>query len=355
MRKLKRLFFYLIASIYLFLILVTLAGAVAPWIEVENLPPLQLLPAVLVAGIPIYLLLFLLLRKKKGIWRFLALVGFAACLWVFSQDFNILPGKGDKAVNLKVLSYNVKNFNFDHHHVDSVYNLLAPLKADVICFQEFRNYEVEGDSVRALQYLSQKLGLPTHLHFRPDHHYQGVALLSRFPITNFDTLYMDADNANNGFLATLAHPSCGEFGIGNFHLNSFRFFPESKEKDNLWERMLHLLKVSWKTLPEQKRQIDMVLEKVNQSSIPLILTADMNALSHSNLTQPFEEKFTDAFDKQGHGIGWTFPLSDFLGVRIDYHWVSNDMKISDFRVIKKGQSDHYPILGSYNLNSNCAD
>lgn len=354
MKKLKRLFFYLTASIYVLLILIAILGAAAPWIKVEILPPLQLLPAFLVAGIPVFGVLFILLRKKKAIWSFAALVALVACIWVFSKDFALFGAQKNEDVNLKVLSFNVKNFNFDPLHVDSVYKLLAPLDADVICFQEFRNYEVGTDSIRALAYLSEKLGLKTHIHFRPDHHYQGVAMLSRYPIIGFDTLYMDADNANNGFLATLDHPVC-KLRVGNFHLNSFRFTPATKEDDNLWSRVRYLFKASWNTLPEQKRQIDLVMKKIDQHQGPLILAADMNAVPHSRLVRPLDQRFDDAFRKKGGGLGWTFPLSKVLGVRIDYQWVSKDLGISDFQVIKAGHSDHFPILGSYMLAPNCTD
>lgn len=354
MKKLKRLFFYLAASIYLLILLIAILGAAAPWIEVEILPPLQLLPAFLVAGIPVFALLFLLLRKKKKLWSFASLLAMILSIWVFTKDFTYNSKGNQEEANLKVLSFNVKNFGFDPLQVDSVYKLIAPLKADVICFQEFRNYEVGTDSIRALAYLSKKLGLKTHLHFRPDNHYQGVALLSRYPITGFDTLYMDADNANNGFLATLEHPSC-QFRIGNFHLNSFRFTPATKAEDNLWSRMKYLLKASWNTLPKQKKQIDLVMEKIDQDQSPLILTADMNAVPHSRLTRPLNDRFVDAFRKKGRGLGWTFPLADPFGVRIDYHWVSKDLGISNFEVIKAGNSDHYPILGTYRLAPNCTD
>lgn len=354
MKKLKRLFLYLTTSIYLLLILFALAGVIAPWIRVELLPPLQLLPALMVAGIPLYLLFFFLLRKKKGFLSFLALVATVASIWVFSKDLNVPRRNNHADANLKVISFNVKNFNFDHHQVDSVYKLLAPIGADVICFQEFRNYEVGEDTIRALEYLSDKLGLETNIHFRPGKHYQGVALLSRYPIVAFDTLYQDPDNANNGFLATLAHPDC-QFGVGIFHLNSFRFTPATKEEDKLWSRAKYLLKASWQTLPEQKLQIDKVIQKVENYPNPLILAADMNAVPHSALVQPFSQRFQDAFRKKGSGLGWTFPLTQSLGVRIDYHWVSKDLEISDFDVIKKGQSDHYPILGSYKLVPNCMD
>lgn len=354
MKKLKRLFFYLTASIYLFLLLIAIVGAAAPWIAVETLPPLQLLPALLVVGIPVFGILFLLFIKQKKSWSLPALVGLIACIWVFSKDFSLHTNGNQQAANLKVLSFNVKNFGFDDKQVDSVYQLLAPIDADVICFQEFRNYEVNGDSIRALAYLSEKLGLKTHLHFRPDHHYQGVAILSRYPIAAFDTLYMDADNANNGFLATLEHPVC-QFRIGNFHLNSFRFTPASKEEDNLWERITYLLKASWETLPEQQKQIELVMEKIEQYDGPMILTADMNAVPHSSLVRPLSQNFTDAFLKKGNGVGWSFPLATFLGVRIDYQWVSQDLEVSDFQVIKAGQSDHYPILGTYQLSPNCKD
>jgi endonuclease/exonuclease/phosphatase (EEP) superfamily protein YafD len=351
MKKLKRLLFYLYVLIYVPLLLLTLLGASAPWIPVEIIPPLQLAPALLLFLAPLHALTWYWARKKRKGLAFFALLAFLGSLWVGSKDLKWPFGQAESPEGLRVVSYNVRNFNFDSRAVDSVISVLKPLKPDVICFQEFRNYETGSDSLRVTRYLAKALGFPPGIHVRPRRHYQGVAIFSRYPIVQMDTLYMKEEDANNGFLATLQTPQ-GKVGIGNFHLSSFRFIARPRGQERLEEKFSHALRMSWKTLPLQWNQVEQTLARTDTFSLPLILTADMNAIPHSSLTRPFRERFQDAFLEKGHGRGWTFPLLKGLGVRIDYHWVSPQVEVVSHEVIREGSSDHYPLLGVYRIGGN---
>jgi endonuclease/exonuclease/phosphatase family metal-dependent hydrolase len=54
-------------------------------------------------------------------------------------------------------------------------------------------------------------------------------------------------------------------------------------------------------------------------------------------------QLTDAFAAVGSGYGWSFPRPVPLW-RIDYAWLSSDVKPLNCRTLAVGPSDHYPVV-----------
>ena len=82
----------------------------------------------------------------------------------------------------------------------------------------------------------------------------------------------------------------------------------------------------------------MLEELTKQSSNkPIIFGGDFNSSYQSNLYEVIPEKFTNAFDEAGKGVGNTF-TNYFPVIRIDHIYPSNHFSIIDSRSVKTKNS-----------------
>ena len=350
MKRLKRLAFVFLSAIYGLLILLTILGGLAPWMPISLFPLLQILPAVVAFGLPVHLVAMWIYKGKSAKGVMVAIVGVFLCAWIGLNDWELKKNllTTESPHDLKLASYNIRNFNFSGTEIDTVLAVLKPLNADVICFQEFRNYRLTKEGPRATEYLAEAMGMPHFIHLRSGKYFQGTALFSRFPIQSIDTLFMPEEEANNGFLMTLEHPK-GPIGIGNFHLTSFQFSHVNPDSNGVESKFRRLIRNGNFRIPQHKKLIQTVLAKTKDYPYPLILAADMNSAPHSHIPHQLHPHFKDAFEEAGEGLGWTFPLWNNLGVRIDYQWLNERVTPLEVKVIRDGQSDHFPMLGTYRM------
>lgn len=346
----NRFFFLLIAILYACAGLLTIIGFLAPYFSVNSYPFFQFSPIAAMYLLPVHLTVGIFLSLQSRRWLPLALLCFSLSSLILLNDYNWQSPENEQQDSLRVVSFNVRTFSYNLSNVDSVAQLLKALKPDVVCLQEFRNNQLQ-DSVRALQYLSQALGLPYYRFTLLPIHIQGGAIFSRYPITAVDTLYMSAEEINSGILATIASPE-GVFGVGNIHMSSFRIEGTLKKYPRWRDKLEAIHTQALKTLHRQQEKTYALLEKTNQYPHPLILTADMNSVAHTRITTQLTRHFRDSFRQKGEGIGWSYPVPGFTGLRIDYQFVSEEWEILEHKVIPSGISDHYPILGVYRLKPN---
>ena len=89
-------------------------------------------------------------------------------------------------------------------------------------------------------------------------------------------------------------------------------------------------------------QSRVVHEAIVASPYPVIVAGDMNDVPVSYTYRTSSRGLQDSFLKASIcKRGWTF-YKFFLGVRIDYIFVSDDLKVADAEVIKCEGSDHFP-------------
>ena len=76
---------------------------------------------------------------------------------------------------------------------------------------------------------------------------------------------------------------------------------------------------------------------------------DFNSSYQSNLYEVIPEKFTNAFDEAGKGVGNTFTIY-FPVIRIDHIYPSNHFSIIDSRSVKTKNSDHRMVICDLIIN-----
>ncbi|MEL6849015.1 MAG: endonuclease/exonuclease/phosphatase family protein [Bacteroidota bacterium] len=346
-RKKRNIGLSIMSVLYAGLWLVTFLGAMAPWVKIEALPILQLLPTTLTFLLPFHLLFFLYFLRRSWKGTLGSFVAICLCIWAASKDVRFGDRPDPSSTEIRVISFNVGTFNYKAEKINEVAELLKRENPDVITLQEFRNHHLE-ERVFALEYLADALEMPYFQFVHLPVHIHGAAIYSRYPIVDLDTLFMPPKEINNGILATLETPM-GLIGIGNMHLSSFQV-AQTIDKPTTWlGKSLAMYRRSVEVVQLQAEKVDLVMDKTQSYKNPMILTGDLNASPHTRIVQPFFKGFQDSFDAAGKGMGWTFPVIGPLGLRIDYQFASPELTVVSHDVLRSRVSDHYPILATYRL------
>lgn len=346
----KGIGFRIITFLYLVLLLTTIGGGIAPFIPVGFISFIQLIPATFPALFILHLIFLIYFMRKSLRWGFLTLIGLAICIWGLSKDIRWQQEELAKETNdvVRIVSFNVGTFDYDPKLIDESANLIKGLNPDIVTLQEFRNHQLD-DGSQALDYLAKALGMEHYEFVHLPVHIHGAATYSRYPILELDTLFMPRKEINSGILSTIQTP-IGKIGVANLHLSSFHVAQTLGENKGLKNRSRAMYLNTSEVLQLQQKKVDASLNKVKSYPHPLVLTGDLNAPSHSRITQQFADYFQDSFLAAGQGFGWTFPILGPLGMRIDYQFSSEELEVVRHEVIRSGVSDHYPVLAEYTLN-----
>jgi endonuclease/exonuclease/phosphatase family metal-dependent hydrolase len=129
------------------------------------------------------------------------------------------------------------------------------------------------------------------------------------------------------------------------HLESNKFAYKWKElarTTNVIERIFSLLKY-WDQAEERRLiQAQIILNHIEESPYPTVVTGDFNAPPFSKIYSLFSKKLSDTFIENSVGLGQTY--TKIPGLRIDYLFKSPFIRSLKYRRPKVDFSDHYPIL-----------
>ncbi len=284
-------------------------------------------------------------RNRAGSW--MALLSLALSGIITSYDFKINPGPVPAGANLRVMSMNVHFFDFTHDKAEAVAALVKQYNPDIVCFQEFRNKHVfPGQST--LEFFQEETGLAYGQFATAENHIHGVAILSRYPLLQTDTLFTLKDQTNSGMLAILDTPE-GKIQVASVHLSSFQVIRVLDPDRTLEQRSRYLYDRFQRITMRQQSQISSILNDTRRNPFPTIICGDFNATAHSRIMHPLFSLFQDSFQEAGHGLGYTYPLMAGFGLRIDYALSSEACTPLNHTVLSEKISDHQPILVSYRL------
>ena len=343
----KKFFFFLLGLIYLPFLLITFLGLLAPVIPIAFLPQIQLSPIFLLYLIPLHLIAIAIFFAYSKKWAITALIALLASTLVGLKDYRIHKKEHsiiEEKEGLRVMSYNVFYFQNRAKFVDSAINVIRPLDIDLLCIQEFWNDNLKNGT-STIEYVSQELDLP-YYHFATPWQKQGVAILSKYPIVDTDTLFATQSGANYGLITTIQGPR-GNLGLGNIHLKSYSLKSTLRRQRGIKDKLKAFFNKASEVVPTQYAYASTTKKYLDSFPYPVILAGDMNAVSNSRMVSIFSKKYTESFVSAGRGIGVTYPLINPLGLRIDYLFNSKELKPLSHHVIRKGYSDHYPIMAEY--------
>jgi endonuclease/exonuclease/phosphatase family metal-dependent hydrolase len=362
MKKKKLTFFNrVLLLINLIFVLALLLSAASPSIS----PSASVIPAVFGLFYPVLLffnLLFFVYWLTR--LRLYLLFSLVAILLGFNMFFKTFAFNKEKPVGryddaLKVLSYNVRLFdqfkwtgNQNYFTRNSVFEFVHHQQADVICFQEFfHGNEKYFPTIQP--FLDKTEAENYHVDYMKvvgDSKHFGLATFTRFPIVGKGSIRFDNAVANSGIYTDILFKN-DTIRIFNFHLESIGFskadqkfvsemiYPGSGGGSSNLSNILRKLNNAFRNRAEQ---IEVVMQKVNQSPYPVIVCGDFNDTPASFAYNRLAAELGDAFLDAGAGLGSTYAGSlPFL--RIDY--ILHDPSLLPFRfeVHDVTYSDHFPV------------
>lgn len=340
------------SGLYGIVFFLTLLSGGVPWIPAYIFPLLQFLPFLSIFLMGIHLLAFLFFRKK-WVGKMMALIGIGVCLWIVSKDFRFTLPTSPPSKSFKVVSFNVQNFQFERENIDSLIFFLKQEQPDIVCLQEFRiglilSEDGKRFNPKTQQLIAAKLGYQHYDFTAEKGHLVGTAYFSRFPLVKMDTIYMDKKQTNSGVIMTFRTPQ-GELGVANIHLTSYHLSKDKKHYSFLKKLNDVVLQIS-KVMPHQMDFATACKDKIDRYSLPLIVVGDMNGMPHSNVIQTVKGNLRDGFLEKGAGWGFTYPLGENWGIRIDYQFHSKPLTLWQYKIRNTIHfSDHYPTIGVYSL------
>jgi endonuclease/exonuclease/phosphatase family metal-dependent hydrolase len=314
-------------------------------------------------GVVLFLLLWLVLRK----WR-LTLISLIA-LGLGWQQIDVLFSLESasfhiqkKPNHLRILNWNVRGFSGlqsstaqKEVNLDRIFELLAHLNPDVICFQEFGQYSKPGlgeDYTLRLEKLGYKHHVLSNDYSRAIYQYtNGLAIFSKLPMVATKRVPFTS-SPESLLYADLSVPGAADtIRVYTTHLQSFKFngtdyayIEQIKTTDDkLVAASKNIFAKMKRAFRNRGQQADMIRPLIDSCPYPEVLGCDMNDVPTSYAYWKLRGKRIDAFLEKGYGIGRTYlGLSPTL--RIDYLLADERLQVAQFCTINKPLSDHLPLV-----------
>ena len=277
----------------------------------------------------------------------------------FSNYIQLSKPAGDKTGSFKVISYNVRLFNYfeTRNGTTSEKKVLEFLKSqqpNIICLQEFF---VIGNPSQAEAMVRSALGGKYYSHLKilgsGKNRTYGIATFSKYPIIHKGEIIHPGSSSLSIYSDLLIGKDT--FRIYNNHLQSFRlkrmersFIEEmtaSNNKETLGE--VKSLSISLKKgFVRRAIQAQVVKDHINRSPYPVIVAGDFNDTPVSYAYRKLRKGLNDSFVNSGYGAGFTYK-GNYPPNRIDYILYDNALINSSFDIKKVKYSDHYPIMAYF--------
>jgi len=242
---------------------------------------------------------------------------------------------------IKVLNYNVKWFSdAKKDNYNEAVKWLGEIDADIISFQEF--YPGKGILNRIVEKGNYYVSIGKQKNTN--------AIFSKFPIIN-DGLLLEIDQFNNIRFADVVvkKDTIRVYGV---HLQSMGIDPDKiqdsegikNEYDDIRSRFIF-------SSASRTEQINTLLDHVKECEYPVLVIGDFNDVPFSYNYFQLRKIFSNAFEKGGSGIGATFN-NKIPYLRIDNQFYSSRFKLKSFKTINSVYfSDHFPLIGIYELSN----
>ena len=316
-------------------------------------------PYLLLANIVLVIIWAMMLRFEAFISIVVIAIGFTH----FSNYIKLIKPASNKANTFKVISYNVRLFNYfeNKSSSNSEKNILAFLKAqkpDILCIQEF--FGLGNPDVKEAAF-TEALGGKYFAHVkvlgRGKNRFYGIATFSKYQIVKKGEIIHPASSSLSIYTDILIGKDT--FRIYNNHLQSFRLqkmersfieemtLPENKETMNEVKGLYVSLKAGF---IRRALQSQVVKDHINRSPFPVIVAGDFNDTPVSYSYRKIRKGLNDSFVNSGYGAGFTY-RGNYPPNRIDYILYDNKLINSYFEIIRIKYSDHYPIVAYFKKKS----
>lgn len=281
---------------------------------------------------------------------------------VKQQPFSFQKKQND----LRVMSWNVKSFwgmdrnrRAQDRNAEKIFKIIEEADPDLLCIQEFGQYEDPNQNRNYVKQL-RKHGF-NHYVLSKDYrrskagYSSGVAIFSKLPLLETERVPFTS-NPESILYADVILPN-DTIRLFTTHLESFKFSGNDyrdiqkikNTEDSLYEASLNIYSKMKRAYRNRAKQAKMVRRLLDESPYPVILACDMNDVPTSYVYWELKGNRADAFAEKGFGVGRTF-LALAPTLRIDYILPDKRFFVSQFGIIQKRYSDHFPIVADLKLN-----
>ena len=240
---------------------------------------------------------------------------------------------GVTAMKIKLMSYNTQHcLNFITRQIDFdiIADTIRRCGADIIGLQEMRDLGQNGDYQAQTRILAEKLGFP-YFYFAEAIRFEGLnpygnAIISRYPIKSAETILIPDPEPKqyDGYYETRCLLKA-EIGAGNgLHVLVSHFGLNPDEQENAVETALS-------HMPGTRG----------------VLMGDFNLEPEDPILHPVTERLRDTA-KAFPAPKFSFP-SDVPNVKIDYIFVTPDLKVREADIPAIVSSDHRPHVAVIEL------
>jgi len=361
-------FFSRTANLVAFVLLII--SVAAAYVNPDLLWPLSLFGL----AYPVFLLLnifFVISWILRGRWFFLfSLLGILLSYPQLKAQygFNFFASDDDVTPDLRVMSYNVRNFDLynwskNERSRKSMMDTIQATNPDVLFLQE---YYTDGNKFKNKQYLDS-LGYKYHVEaielVKKETRKWGVALFSKHPILESGELIRQqlpspyGEFPNRGVYADI-HINGKTIRFITVHLQSIHFGEEDyntiqeikEEQPSQIRKYLPIAQKLVRAYMQRGVQAAELRTFIEASPHPVILGGDFNDTPSSFTYRQIDEILTDAFIQKGKGTGSTYNgIIPFL--RIDYIFIDPSFRATYFKVNSIPASDHFPLVADISLSN----
>ncbi|MDN5204856.1 endonuclease/exonuclease/phosphatase family protein [Fulvivirgaceae bacterium BMA10] len=312
--------------------------------------------------IPFFLILnfafvvYWLIRKRVYSLISIAVLILGYSFILSTVSFNIIKETGENS--FRILSYNTRCFNpyprvgrKDREIFNKIIEKSTSLEPDIICFQEYCSYEIYpafdvSKAMRAAGYTN--LHLPNN-ELNKTYLTTGLAIFSKRSFIHAGEVKLD--QYKRALFADFAFDQ-DTIRVYNVHLESLNL--PDMESDSLTANPSGLAESVFSRLKngfiDRSRQIDKLIQSIQNTPYPVIVTGDFNDLPYSYVYHSLREKLNNSLEKGGNGFGFTYNGALPM-LRIDYQFSSKNIKILKHETRKDiNITDHLPISVTYGMD-----
>jgi endonuclease/exonuclease/phosphatase (EEP) superfamily protein YafD len=274
-----------------------------------------------------------ILRGRTLLRGWLSLVGVGAMLCAVVL-YAMPPREVSSMRPLRVMTYNIEGRLVNQEHL---LTLLIRHQPDLVMLQEVRHR-------RQLQQLVAGLHLP-YWHFEPYHGHQiGIALLSRWPLGPAKMLTFRAGHQGKVALAAPVYGPERTLWACSVHLEAPRRYEFSAGVLQQGRFVWHEL---FATTPRSQQAQELRVWLTQIAAEPWIIGGDFNTVPFSKVDRYLSRHFNDVLLwypwRYFTGTFWKLPQVP-ITPRIDFLYLSPDLRVREAQVIRRKVSDHFPIL-----------
>lgn len=282
----------------------------------------------------------------------------ASYYFQFNSQKNTATQKTFKITSYNSMLFDLYNWSKNTETREKIFDNLAEIDSDIICFQEFYTSE-EKDDFNNIDSLTKLLNLPNyHTEYTTtlrEFDHWGVATFSRFPIINRGKIVFNT-RTNNICIYTDLLIKKDTVRVYNVHLQSISFSKKDNEfiasikkntqSDNEVEQSKNILRRLKRAFLKRTKQVEAIKTHMDVCPYKIIVCGDFNDTPASYSYYMLSKKLNDAFVEKGYGFGRTYD-GNWPQFRIDYILLDHSFTCTRFERAEETFTDHFPISANF--------